>query len=251
MGNKNNRGQGQLVPMSVKIAQQQMAEKDAAHKKWVAQKEANRKQWAEKQAEWKQRQFEKKLAYEHRQFEKKMADEQRKLEKSISVQLTKEIAATIQFECIQKHYALVLNQNGDDRELVINLNFVADPPTDMMALMQVLPEYSRAINKVQVKLIQPIQHGSRAIYNQRVENMNKLVEQLDTFPLTELNVLVDVNSADSFQQFKLAAAFHGLYMDDWTMEYQIMAGSDRYPVDRYSSYGKRLRGVYRTEFCNQ
>ena len=104
--------------MSVKIAQQQMAEKDAAHKKWVAQKEDNRKQWAEKQAEWKQRQFEKKLAYEHRQFEKKMADEQRKLEKSISVQLTKDIAATIQFECIQKHYALVLNQNGDDRELV-------------------------------------------------------------------------------------------------------------------------------------
>ncbi|TEY57653.1 hypothetical protein BOTCAL_0210g00140 [Botryotinia calthae] len=244
MGNKNNRGQKQLVPMSVKIAQQQMAEKeqffekkDAAHNKWVAQKKANHQQWAEKQAEWKQR-----------QLEKKQAEEQTKLEKSISVQFTKEIAATIQFECIQKHYALVLNQNGDDRELVINLNFVADPPTDMMALMKVLPEYSRAINKVQVKLIQPIQHGSRAIYNQRVQNMNKLIEQLDVFPLTELNVLVDVNSYDNFQQFKLAAAFHGLYIEDWTMEYQIMAGSDRYPIDKYSSYGKRLRGVYRTEF---
>ncbi|KAF7960678.1 hypothetical protein EAE96_000352 [Botrytis aclada] len=247
MGNKNNRNQGKFVPMSVQIAQQQMAQKEqlsenkeVENKKWAAQKEAQHKQWAEKRAEWKQR-----------QLEKKQAEELKLAEQKIKEESARKVAATIQFECIQKHYALVLKQNGDDRQLCIDLNFLADPPTDMLALLKVLPEYSEAITKVQVKLVQPVQHGSRAIYTQRVQNMNKLIEQLNNFPLTELNVLVDVDSYDNFHQFKLAAAFNGLNFDDWTMDFQIMASSDRYPIDRYSSYGKRLRGVYRAEFCNQ
>ncbi|TGO34665.1 hypothetical protein BHYA_0187g00150 [Botrytis hyacinthi] len=236
MGSENNRGQAKLVPMSVKIAEEQNSKKGEL----AAQISAADKKWYEQRAAWNKLQLEKKAAEEEKLADKKITEEN-----------AKKMAATIQFECIQKHYALVLKQNGDYKQLVIDLNFLADPPTDMLALMKVLPEYSAVITKVQVKLIQPMQHGSRAVYNQRVQNMNKLIEQLNTFPLTELNVLVDVDSYDNFHQFKLAAAFNGLNFEDWTMDFQIMAGSERYPINQYSSYGKRLRGVYRTEFCNQ
>ncbi|KAF7919641.1 hypothetical protein BELL_0314g00130 [Botrytis elliptica] len=247
MGCKNNRGQAKLVPMSVKIAQEQNNKKEELAAKMAAAD----KKWYEQRDAWNKLQLEKKNAWKKLQWEKKAAEEKKLADKKITEENAKKVAATIQFECIQKHYALVLKQNGDDKQLVIDLNFIADPPTDMLALMKVLPEYSAAITKVQVKLIQPMQHGSRAIYNQRVQNMNKLIEQLNTFPLTELNVLVDVNSHENFHQFKLAAAFNGLNFEDWTMDFQIMAGPNRYSIDPYSSYGKRLRGVYRTEFCNQ
>ncbi|TGO24922.1 hypothetical protein BPAE_0092g00410 [Botrytis paeoniae] len=244
MGGKNNRGQPKLVPMSVKLAQEKNTQKEQI----AAEKSAGHQKWLANRAAWQKLQLEKKAAWEKLQFEKKKVQEQKLAQKEINEESARKVAATMQFKCIQKHYALVLKQNGDDKQLVIDLNFLADPPTDMLALLKVLPEYSAAITKVQVKLIQPMQHGSREIYNQRVQNMNKLIEQLNIFPLTELNVLVDVDSDDNFHQFKLAAAFNGLNFEDWTMDFQIMAGSDRYPIDRYSSYGKRLRGFYRAEF---
>ncbi|KAF7943728.1 uncharacterized protein EAE97_005798 [Botrytis byssoidea] len=247
MGNKNNRGQQKLAPMSVKIAEQQLAQKgqlsdkmEAAGQKWFAQKEAERKRWTEKRAEWKNRQLEKKQAEENKLADKKAIEDD-----------ARKIAATMHFDCIQKHYALVLKENGEKKQLVITLNFIADPPTDMLALMKVLPEYSPAITHVQIKLLAPVQHGSRQNYHQRVQNMNKLMNHLNFFNLTELEVLIDIDSEDSFPQLKLAAAVYGLNFQDWTMAYQVMGGIHHYPIDRYSSYGKRLRGVHRAEFAGQ
>ncbi|TGO54286.1 hypothetical protein BOTNAR_0272g00120 [Botryotinia narcissicola] len=247
MGNKNNRGQQKLVPMSVKIAEQQLAQKEqlsdkmeTADQKWFAQKEAERKRWTEKRAEWENRQLEKKQAEENKLADKKAIEDD-----------ARKIAATMHFDCIQKHYAFVLKENGENKQLVITLNFIADPPTDKLALMKVLPEYSPAITHVQIKLLAPVQHVSRQNYHQRVQNMNKLMKHLNFFNLTELEVLVDMDSEDSFPQLKLAAAVHGLNFQDWTMAYQAVGGIHHYPIDRYSSYGKRLRGVHRAEFVGR
>ncbi|TGO07916.1 hypothetical protein BTUL_0237g00130 [Botrytis tulipae] len=244
MGSKNNRGQAKLVPMSVKIAQEQNNKKEELAAKMSAADE----KWYEQKAAWNKLQSEKKAAWNKLQLEKKAAEEKKLADKKITEENAKKVAATIQYECIQKHYAIVLRENGDEKKLFIDLNFIADPPTDMMALMKVLPEYASSITKVHIKMIQPMQHGSRAVYQQRVNNMNKFVEQLNSFALTELDILVDIDNENNFQQLKLAAAFNGLKFQDWCLEYQIMTSSEHYPIERYSSYGKRVRGVYRTEF---
>ncbi|KAF7863792.1 hypothetical protein EAF04_006757 [Stromatinia cepivora] len=230
---KINRGQPKFVPMSVKLEREKIAEKE----RLAAKKAADHKLWLDKQVAWAKKQLEKKQAEEKKLAEKKVAEEN-----------ARKVAATMDFECIQKHYALVLKENGDEKQLVIHLNFSADPPTDMMALMKVLPEYAPAITNVQVKILTLSQHSSRKIYQQRVQDMNKLMGLLNSFPLTELNILVDIDDHDSFQQLKLAAAVNGLVFQDWTMDYQVMGGSDSYPIEKYSFYSKRLRGVYRTEF---
>ncbi|KAJ8066177.1 hypothetical protein OCU04_005263 [Sclerotinia nivalis] len=226
MGCKNHRGQPTLVPMSVKLEQEKIAKKEADHKLRL-----------DKQAAWLKNYLEKKQAEEKKLAKKKDTEEN-----------AKKVAATIDFECIQKHYALVLKENGDSNELLIRLNFIADPPTDMMALMKVLPEYAPAITNVRINMIAPSQHGSREVHRQRMQDMNKLIGLLNSFPLTELNILVDIDDHDSFQQLKLAAAVNGLVFQDWTMDYQVMGGPEFYPIERYSSYSKRLRGVYRAEF---
>lgn len=225
MGNKINRGQPKVVPMSVKLQQQKNAEEEKR---------------AEKKAFWDKKMLEKKQAQEKKLTEKKLIEEN-----------AKKVAATMNFEYIHPHYALTLKQNGENRQLVISLNFIADPPTDMLSLMKILPEYAPGITNVRINLLAPAQHGSRAIYHQRVENMNKLVEHLNSFPLTELDIMVDMDNHDSFQQLKLAAAFNGLNFQDWTLGYQIMGSHDYHPIENFSPYEKRLRGVYRAEFGAQ
>ncbi|TGO81013.1 hypothetical protein BPOR_1426g00020 [Botrytis porri] len=194
MGNKNNRGQAKFVPMSVKITQEQNKQKDEL----TAEMSAADKEWYEQRAAWNKMQSEKRAAWNKLQLEKKAAEEKKLADKKITEENAKKVAATIQYECIQKHYAIVLRENGDEKKLFIDLNFIADPPTDMMALMKVLPEYASSITKVQIKMIQPMQHGSRAVYQQRVNNMNKFVEQLNSFALTEVNILIDIDNEDNF-----------------------------------------------------
>ncbi|KAB8304344.1 hypothetical protein EYC80_003754 [Monilinia laxa] len=234
MGNPNNRGQPKFVS---KVKQIEM-EKLAKEKELADKKEAADKLWAE---EKQKREINKKL-------EMKAAQEKKAAENKATEENAKKIASTMNFEDIQKHYALFLQQIGDTKQLVINLNFIADPPTDMLAVIKILPEYSPAITIVQINLLAPNHHGSRKVYQQRVQNMNQLMEQLNSFPITVLNISVNVDDHYNFQQLKLAAAVNGLVFQDWTVEYQVWGSKILFPIKRHSSYYKRLRGVYKTEF---
>ncbi|APA09576.1 predicted protein [Sclerotinia sclerotiorum 1980 UF-70] len=229
MGCKNSRGQPKLVPMSVKLEQDKIVRK----KQIPAKKEADHKP-------------DKQTALLKNNPEKKQAEERKLAAKKNIEENAKKVAARIDFECIQKHYALSLKENGDSKKLVIRPDFIADPPIDMMALMKVLPEYAPAITNIQINLMVPSQGSSREVYQQHVESMKRLMEILNTSPLTELSILVHTDDHDSFQQLKLAAAVNGLVFQDWTMEYQVMGCSEVYPIRRNTSYARRLRGVYRT-----
>ncbi|CAD6442079.1 ddb9a96a-f164-4483-805a-b2f010abedfe [Sclerotinia trifoliorum] len=233
MGCKNSRGQPKLVPMSVKLEQERIAEK----KRIPAKNEADHKLLIDK-----------KTALLKNILEKKQAKEKKLAAKKNTEENAKKVAATMDFDCIPKHYALVLKENGDLKQLIIGLDFVTDPPIDMMALMKVLPEYAPAITNVLINMMTPSERSSQEVYQQRVENMKKVMEILNSFPLTELNILVHIDDHDSFQQLKLAAAVNGLVFQDWTMDYRVLGCSDFYPIKRNTSYSRRLRGVYRTEF---
>ncbi|KAI9648107.1 hypothetical protein NHQ30_002737 [Ciborinia camelliae] len=287
MGNKNNRGRNAFVPMSVRIQQQKIVEQEELAKKkeeedkmWADKREA----WEKKTLEKKQAQ-EKKLAEkketekketelhkaetekketelhkaetekketEKKETEKKETEkketEKKETEKKETEKNSKKIAAIIQFDGIQKHHALTLNQNGDLKQLVIRLDFCSDPPTDMISMMAILPEYAAAITNVQINLLAPARHGSRDVYHQRVQKMNKFMLHLNSFPLTVLNISAEIDDHDSFQQLKLAAAVNGLVFQDWTMDYQVWGDGNYHPIERHSPFAKRLRGVYRAEF---
>lgn len=230
MGNPNNRGQPKYIPVAKVIEMGKMAkQQEEAAKKEIADKLS-----AEKKAKQK--------------LEKNKVEEEKLAVKKATEENAKKIAATINFGNIHKHDALSLKQHGDAKQLVIQLNLCAKPPTDMLAVTRILPEYASAITNVQINLLAPTSYVSRALYNQHIQNMNKLMEQLNSFPLTKLNISIDINHHDSFQQLKLAAAVNGLVFQDWSMDYHIWNGDTFFPIPRYSSFGKRLRGVYRVEF---
>ncbi|ESZ96973.1 hypothetical protein SBOR_2655 [Sclerotinia borealis F-4128] len=233
MGNPNNRGQPKSTPMAVKLEQ----EKKAQEEQLAAKKAEEYEQWAE----------EKRQAWEEEKLKRQQAQAEKLMDNKLKEENAKKIADTIDFDCIQKHYAITLKQEGEMKQLVITLNFCADPPTDMHAVLAILPEYATSITNVQVKILAPSQHGSRAIYKHRVERMKQLVDRLNKFPLTKLNFKVDTDAHDSFQQLKLAAAVNGLVFQDWTLAYEVW-DEGNYKIETYSPYGKRLRGVYRAEF---
>ncbi|QSZ37453.1 hypothetical protein DSL72_008549 [Monilinia vaccinii-corymbosi] len=250
MGNPNCRSQLELFltpkDMEVKkLAKQKLwAYKEAL---WELQKafwEYQKVLWEEEKASWEKQE----VSWETQALEMKAAREKYLTDKTATKENTKKAAATMEFENIQKHNNLTLKQKGDSIQLVIDLNFIADPPTDMMAMIKILSAYSLAITNVQIDLLAPIKHASLAIYKQRVQSMNQLMEQLSSFPITVLNISVDIDDHDCFGQLKLAAAANGLVFQDWTMEYRVCGGETFFPIKRNSTYSKRLRGVYQAEF---
>lgn len=78
-----------------------------------------------------------------------------------------------------------------------------------------------------------------------------MVEVMNTFNIKNLKVIIGLNG-DDFYQMKLAAFIRGLNFQRWTMTSHIFDQQGeivaKAKVTRGSSYGRRLRGVYKAEF---
>ncbi|TEY61279.1 hypothetical protein BOTCAL_0171g00030 [Botryotinia calthae] len=181
---------------------------------------------------------------------KALAEKQRvenlKLEKEKSEQL---------IQAIHQHDSMAIEQIGDTKQLIIDIDFVnIGFIVDMPSLLKALPMYAAFIFDVKIRLYAPAKHRSRAIYQNRIANLKKMVEVLNNFNIKKLKVITGLNNND-FYQMKLAAFVHGLNFQRWTMTSHMFDQQGetvaRAKVTRGSSYGRRLRGVYKTEFDTQ
>ncbi|THV48075.1 hypothetical protein BGAL_0269g00010 [Botrytis galanthina] len=178
---------------------------------------------------------------------KALAEKQRvenlKLEKEKAEQL---------IQAIHQHDSMAIEQVGDTKQLIIDLDFVNTRYiTDMSSLLKALPMYATFIFDIEIRLYAPARHQSRAIYKNRIANLKKMVEVLNTFNIKNLKVIIGLNG-DDFYQMKLAAFIHGLDFQRWIMtSYMFDQQGEtvaKAKVTRGSSYGRRLRGVYKAEF---
>lgn len=244
MGSKTARGQAKWAPMSVQIERVRQAKLKEEQAKLAEEQKVAGGERYERQKAWK------KARGERKDPQHKKTQQQKAIDYKSTEENAKNIATTINFECIQPHYAMIIRQAADVKQLVLTINFCADPPTDIHAIVAILPEYATCITNVHIKLLSPSLHGSRANYKHRVNNMKKLIDALNQFPITKLSLLADIDDHSNFQQLKLAAVLNGLIFQDWVMAYQVM-GEGAYKIEKYHSYGKRLSGVYRAEFSSQ
>lgn len=97
----------------------------------------------------------------------------------------------------------------------------------------------------------PRHHYNIATYNSRAQNITKLIDIINKFHVSRLEVLASLDSHKSFVQLKLAAGAYGLNFTRWTLAYKIPGIETKWQVQIGSSYERRLRGVYNAEFLTR
>ncbi|TGO44805.1 hypothetical protein BOTNAR_0738g00030 [Botryotinia narcissicola] len=165
--------------------------------------------------------------------DKTLAEKQRvenlKLEKEKAEQL---------IQTIHQHDSMAIGQVGETKQLIIDLDFVNTGfIVDLPSLLKTLPltDSKRPHN----------------INHNRVEKLKQMVEVLNKFNIKKLKVIIGIND-DDFYQMKLAAFVHGLNFQRWNMISNTFDEQGetvaKAKITRGSSYGRRLRGVYKAEF---
>ncbi|TGO31848.1 hypothetical protein BHYA_0398g00030 [Botrytis hyacinthi] len=167
-----------------------------------------------------------------------------------NLKLEKEKAEQL-IQNVHQHDSMATEEVGDTKQLIIdpdsvNTGFIVNMPS----LLKVLPMYAAFICDVKTRLYAPAQHRSRVVYKNRVETL-KMVEVLNNFNIKKLKVIIGIND-DDFYQMKLAAFVHGLNFQRRNMTSHMFDEQGetvaKVKVTRGSSYGRRLRGVYKAEF---
>ncbi|TGO49371.1 hypothetical protein BCON_0212g00170 [Botryotinia convoluta] len=105
-----------------------------------------------------------------------------------NLKLKKEKAEQL-IQAIHQHDSMAIEQVGDTKQLIIDLDFVNK---DSLAL----PMYAAFIFDIKIRLYAPAQHQSRAIYKNRVANLKRMVEVFNDFNIKELKVIIGLNDDD-------------------------------------------------------
>ncbi|KAF7889499.1 uncharacterized protein EAF02_001914 [Botrytis sinoallii] len=124
--------------------------------------------------------------------------------------------------------------------------------TDMTTLLQVLPHYEAHVTKMAIEIHTPTPHFEvREKVVNRLEKMKTFYAIINKFRWTYLDVNMYLDTYN-FPQMKLAAGLWGLTRKNWKLTYELRGFEGDYvKVTDYSEFGRRLSGVYKTEFLNQ
>ncbi|TGO54531.1 hypothetical protein BOTNAR_0265g00140 [Botryotinia narcissicola] len=132
----------------------------------------------------------------------------------------------------------------------IGIRIVKD--TDMTKLIEVLPQYEAYVTKMAIEIHTPTPHSEvREMVANRLEKMKTLYGIIKKFRWANLDVNMYLDTYN-FPQMKLAAGLWGLSRKNWKLTYEIRGFKGDYvKVTDYSEFGRRLSGVYKTEFLEQ
>ncbi|KAF5873208.1 uncharacterized protein Bfra_008487 [Botrytis fragariae] len=124
--------------------------------------------------------------------------------------------------------------------------------TDMTTLLQVLPHYEAHVTKMAIEIHTPTPHfEAREKVVNRLEKMKTFYAIINKFRWTHLDVNMYLDTYN-FPQMKLAAGLWGLSRKNWKLTYEVRGFEGDYvKVTDYSEFGRRLSGVYKTEFLEQ
>ncbi|EDO03798.1 predicted protein [Sclerotinia sclerotiorum 1980 UF-70] len=180
-------------------------------------------------------------AYSNKKAADKLLAEQKKEQASVQQlsraqqkALTRQHAFNFNYDTLPKHSALKVIKDIDTGTVKLFVEFDIIYPKDIandVNFLTVLPKYAELITKVEFRLVAPTNHGSPAIYRERVVNMMKTINCLNKFDIDEFQFVVSLNRAHNFAQMKLAAAAFGLNFKDWTMVTEVLHVKGRFNVD--------------------
>ncbi|CAD6442080.1 ee4ffc4e-32ea-48b5-aa49-ec14d1d607e8 [Sclerotinia trifoliorum] len=185
--------------------------------------------------------------------QKKQLNEQKDTQQSIDVETEmKKRALEFDFSTLRQHPVLTIKKTNDNVQMIIDLDFFqSESAPGIRDLIEVLTDYAALISNVKILIKAPKYHFNTATYNGRAENISRVISKLNTFNLTQVEVIACLNSHNSFEQLKLAAAAYDLRLCDWTLAYELCGCKGKWEVQIDSLYERKLRGVYRKEFLKE
>ncbi|KAF7863793.1 hypothetical protein EAF04_006758 [Stromatinia cepivora] len=179
--------------------------------------------------------------------------EQKDTQRLIAVkEAMKKRALEFDFSTLRQHPVLTIEKTDDNVQMIINLDFFqSESAPGIGALLEVLPDYAAIISNVKILIKAPKYHFNFATYNGRADNVARVIRKLNTFNLTQVEVIARLNSHNSFEQLKLAAGAYDLKLCDWTLAYEVRGRKGKWEVQIDSLHERKLRGVYRKDFLKQ
>ncbi|KAI9648106.1 hypothetical protein NHQ30_002736 [Ciborinia camelliae] len=169
-------------------------------------------------------------------------------------QAIKKRALEFDYSVLPQHPNLMIEKTQKDVHMVINLDFFQSiSAPSMESLLAAIPKYAAIIPYLRVTILikAPGLHYNIATYNARVKNIMKLIDIINNFWLSKLEVVAFLDSHNNFAQLKLAAGAYGLNFQNWKLAYKVPGIDIKWQVQIGSVYERRLRGVYKTEFLTQ
>ncbi|KAJ8066180.1 hypothetical protein OCU04_005266 [Sclerotinia nivalis] len=185
--------------------------------------------------------------------QKKQLAGQRDTQKLIAAKAEmKKRALEFDFSTLRQHPVLTIEKTDDNVQMIIDLDFFqSESAPGIGALLEVLDDYAAIISNVTILIKAPKYHFDVATYNGRAYNVARVINKLNTFNLTQVEVIARLNSHNTFEQLKLAAGAYDLKLCNWTLAYELCGRKGKWEVEIGSVYERKLRGVYRKDFLKQ
>ncbi|KAF7960677.1 hypothetical protein EAE96_000351 [Botrytis aclada] len=157
------------------------------------------------------------------------------------------------FSTLRQHPALTIKKTGDNVQLIIDLDFShSRSPSDIAGLIKALTGYAAVIHDVKILIKARKQHHHVAMCNCRLIYVSTVINFLNDFNLTKVQVIACLDDHDSFEQFGLTIPAYQLNFQNWTLAYKIRGvDGKKWNIPVGSELELRLRHLYRRVFLKK